>query len=98
MEKEIIWTEKALEDRFEIYTYWANHNKSYSFSEKLDQKIQSSIQLLSKFPTLGKKSVFHGVRMKILTHVSIFYNDQENQIIILRIWHNRKNPDELLLF
>ncbi len=98
MEKEIIWTEKALQDRFDIYTFWAYHNQSTSFSEKLDERILNLADLISKYPAIGKQSGFQGVRMKALAHVSIFYIEKDRQIIILRIWDNRQNPEKLMLF
>ena len=98
MEKEIIWTEKALQDRFDIYTFWEDHNRSIVFSEKLDLKIQNSVLLIAKYPSIGRKSDFFGVRMKVLTHVSIFYIEKETQVLILRIWDNRQNPERFILF
>ena len=98
MEKEIIWTEKALQDRFDIYTFWTYHNQSETFSERLDQRIVASARLIAKYPSIGKATGFQGVRIKALKHVSIFYLEKESHVVLLRIWDNRQNPEKLVLF
>ena len=56
MVRQIIWTEKAQNDRIEIFTYWNNKNKSVAYSKKLHELINDSLQLISKHPTMGKQT------------------------------------------
>ncbi|HWA05417.1 MAG TPA: type II toxin-antitoxin system RelE/ParE family toxin [Ignavibacteria bacterium] len=55
MAKRVIWTEKALRDRFEIFRFWVENNKSNTYSIKLDSQFENLAVTLSKFPQAGKK-------------------------------------------
>lgn len=55
MAKRIIWTERVLRDRFEIFRFWVENNKSNTYSIKLDSQFENSAVTLSKFPQAGKK-------------------------------------------
>ena len=95
MAKRIIWTERALRDRFEIFRYWVENNKSNIYSIKLDSQFENSAVTLSKFPLIGKITNRNSVRLFIIKHYSIFYKISEEDIIIQSVWDNRQNPDEI---
>ena len=58
----IIWSDKAEFDLQEIFSYWNNRNKSKRYSQKLNLLINSSIEYLYDFPTMGRKTIVNGVR------------------------------------
>jgi len=97
MVKEIIWAEISIKDRFEIYIFWSDHNKSDTYSKKLEQLFNQTAQLLSNFPEIGLGTNFKSTKIKIVSHFKIFYLIQKESIIILRIWDARQNPKKFKL-
>lgn len=95
MVRQIIWTEKAQNDRFEIFTYWNNKNRSVAYSKKLHSLINDSLQLICKYPTMGKQTDRKDVRVKVLRDYLIVYEITEKEIIVLTIWDCRQNPEDL---
>ena len=93
MAKRIIWTERALRDRFEIFRFWVENNKSNTYSIKLDSQFENSAVTLSKFPMAGKKTNRGNVRLFIIKHYSVFYKINGEDLIIQSVWDNRQNPD-----
>ena len=92
MAKKIIWSRLAQNDRKAILQFWIDHNKSNTFSIKLNQFFIDTIDLLSKHPNIGKKTEFPDIRIKIVKHYFITYRITENSIEILTIWDSRQNP------
>jgi addiction module RelE/StbE family toxin len=91
----IEWTEKAKQDRKEIFTYWNNRNKSTSYSKKLNLLFNNSIEHLQNFPLIGKASGYEDTRYLIVRDYLIFYKITITHIMILRIWGGRQNPDKI---
>jgi toxin YoeB len=95
MVKEIVWTRKSIEDRYKIYLYWAKRNKSEVFSKKLELLFNETAMLVSQFPDIGLISDFPGVRVKIIKDFKMFYLNQPDKVVILRVWDTRQNPKKL---
>lgn len=96
-ERIIIWTSTAkLELKF-ILEYYNLRNKSKTYSQKLLRTIQTEIKLLVQQPFIGKKTDTINVRGLLIENFIIFYEVNENHIIILSIWETRQNPTRLNL-
>lgn len=54
MAEQIIWTKKAKYELTDILQYWIDRNKSNSFSIRLNLLIEEELNLISKFPEIGK--------------------------------------------
>ena len=92
MVKEIVWSKRALAERFQILEYWINRNKSSRFSEKLDNIFLQKIELLTLHPFIGKRTTSENIRIKIVRDYLIFYEILETQIHILSVKDGRQNP------
>ena len=95
MAKQIIWSLTVQLDRKEILLYWINRNKSRTYSKKLNKLFIEAIQLIAEFPEIGKPTTHKTARIKIVRDYLIVYeyDTTKNQIIILRIWDSRQNPN-----
>jgi len=93
MAKEIRWTDRAIVDRTNIYKYWFKHNKSDTYSERLETLFKKSSKLISVFPQIGKQTEYRGVYVKIIKNYKIFYRIKPKEIVILRVWDSRQHPD-----
>jgi len=94
MAKQIIWTRRAHNDRKEILLYWRQRNQSTAYSKKLNELIQKAIKLIASHPHIGRRTNIENVRVKLVRDYLIFYEESEEQIFILSIWDNRRNPEE----
>lgn len=57
MVRRIAWGRLAQKDRLQILHYWENQNKSKIFSKKLDGLFKQNLNLLLKYPFIGKRNV-----------------------------------------
>ena len=95
MAKKIVWTETAVKDRFRIYQYWHQHNRSENYSIKLEKLFNESVMIISMFPEMGTKTDFSEVRVKVVRNYKIFYHTLGDRIEILRLWDAKQDPDSL---
>ncbi len=94
---QLIWTELALDD----YDNCINYLEKY-FSEKVVKDflfmLEKNCSLILQNPTTFPLTGIENTRtILIIPEVSIFYSiKNENEILIIRIWNNRKNKKNLL--
>jgi addiction module RelE/StbE family toxin len=93
MAKQVNWTWKAQQERKEILHYWRVHNQSNTYSKKLNQLIKKAVALIAAHPNIGRRTDIENVRVKMVRDYLIFYEEQNNQIFILSLWDNRRNPE-----
>ncbi|HED06679.1 MAG TPA: type II toxin-antitoxin system RelE/ParE family toxin [Ignavibacteria bacterium] len=94
----IEWTDHALKELSEIFAYLKN-NWTERELQKLSQKIEKTIELISKNPELFQKTyIKKDVRRVVITkHNSLYYRINIETIEILSFFANRKNPNKLEL-
>ena len=73
MASKINWSDKAQQDRKEIFKYWNTRNKSTEYSKKLNILIKYSVNYLKEFPTMGRESGYEGIRYLIVRDYLVFY-------------------------
>lgn len=78
-----------------VLLYYFRKTGSKSFSAKLNNKIRKDLSLLARHPFLGKPTEFDTIRVLSEGNYRIIYQVNEKDIVILMIWDNRQNPDEL---
>ena len=94
--KKIIWTKKAQIEKIDLLKFWLEKNKSITYPSNLNKLINSSLDLISLYPNLGKQTdVGSRVRVKSIKHFDLFYKISDNEIIVLSIWDTRRNPDDV---
>lgn len=87
--------QKPQKARREILEYWIQNNQSNTFSKKLSQLFKKKIDLLKSEIYLGKPTDFKNVRVSLVNHYSLFYKVEAEVIIIVGIWDNRRNSEDL---
>jgi addiction module RelE/StbE family toxin len=95
MAKQVIWSQRAQNDRKEILNYWKQRNKSSAYSKKLNELFKESIRIILDFPQIGKMTDDSKARIKIVRDYLIIYEETDTQIFILTIWDSRQDPDKL---
>lgn len=92
MARQIVWTERAQKERIEILTFWNNHNKSTSYSKKLNNLIREALRLISRHPFIGKPTNKKNIKVKILKNHLLIYEITSDEIIVLSVWDCRQKP------
>lgn len=96
MARDIIWSERAQNDRKAIFLYWNERNQSNIYSKKLNTLFTKAIDLVAVYPEIGRPTDDKNARIKIVRDYFIIYELSTNQnIVILTIWDNRQNPERL---
>lgn len=94
MARQIIWTQRAQQERKEIFAFWNTHNKSSFYSRKLNELIKESLILICRHPFIGKPTKRENIRVKILKAYLIIYEITPKEIVVLSIWDSRQNPED----
>ena len=88
----ILWTDHALGELEKTIEYLET-NFTRKELEKLSQKIESIVSLISHNPRLFSKSDNTGIfRVTILKFNTMYYRIQGDSIEILSFFSNRQNP------
>jgi plasmid stabilization system protein ParE len=95
--KRIIWAKSAVADRFSILDYWNQVTGSKSYSAYLDSKFRKIVQLLARFPHMGKTLDQRNERVFIIEYYLIVYGITPHSIEILYIWDSRRDPEDFPL-
>ena len=95
VKRRLIWSKNSIKERNEIFDYWNNRNKSKKFSQKLYHRFIKSIEPLKDNPEIGILNNKHHFRYILVKEYLIFYDYNDAEIIILKIWDGRRNPENL---
>lgn len=94
MVKKVKWSRLAYNDRKQILKFWIDHNKSTSYSIRLNLIFENTTELISKHPKIGKLTDIQDVRIKIIKDYYFTYRETEKTIEILTIWDSRQDPKQ----
>ena len=97
MAKRIIWSEKAERIFIQILEFYIERNGSKAYSRKLNNEVLALLSILSKQPFLGIKTEIKNVRVFIRRDYKIFYQIENDSLVILLVWDCIQNPEALNL-
>lgn len=97
MAKRVIWSSLAEQELADLVAYWANHNKSTAFSNKLIDLFEEATELISIYPEIGQRTDIQNVRHKLVRDYLMFYRIDGDIIKILTIWDPKQDPNKLKL-
>jgi len=95
MVKQIIWSQRAQNDRKQILEYWRQRNRSNTYSKKLDKKFREALQIIRDFPQIGKQTDDQKARIKLVKDYLLIYEESKDSIILLTIWDSRQDLKKL---
>ena|ERR1035437_4889816 len=97
MAGKVNWTLRAQNDRKRIFEYWNERNKSSAYSNTLNSLIKQTLNLLGKYPHLGKSTDIDQVRLKIIKNYLIVYKLTQTHLIVLTLWDCNQDITNLKL-
>ncbi|MEZ4943883.1 MAG: type II toxin-antitoxin system RelE/ParE family toxin [Cyclobacteriaceae bacterium] len=96
MVKQVVWSRRAHRERKKILEFWQLHNKSTTYSKKLNSLFKIAIKLIVEHPQIGKPTDIPNVRIKIVRHYLLIYEINGSRIDILSVWDTRQDPKKIL--
>jgi plasmid stabilization system protein ParE len=93
--RKIIWSHRAEIKLFKILEFYAERNKSKTYSAKLFQRFNNELKILLKQPDVGLNTEIYPIRGLIVDDYILFYEFNNEKIIVHSIWDCRQNPDDL---
>lgn len=96
-QNKIIWSQRAKIRLLQILEFYANRNKSKTYSAQLYLKFKSEIKLLQKHPDIGIKTNLENIRGLIIDEYIVYYEKIGTTVCILTIWSSVQNPDNLTI-
>ena len=97
VKRKIIWSHKADLKLFKILEFYAERNKSRTYSGKLYQRLNKELKILLKQPDVGLNTELESVRGLVVDDYILFYEYDHEKIIVHSIWDCRQNPDDLTI-
>lgn len=88
----IIWTLSSTKDLKTIFSYYNTRNRSNTYSRKLYEEMTLLMEEISRFPFIGKTTDKENIRYAIVKEYLLFYQINNNDISVLRVWDSRQNP------
>jgi hypothetical protein len=95
VKRKIVWSHTANIKLFAILEFYAERNKSTSYSKKLYKKFTKELSLLIKQPEIGVKTELDSIRGLIVDDFILFYEVTSELIVVHTLWDCRQNPDDL---
>ena len=98
MKLNIFWTKKAENDISSIMRYY-NSLEMYSIAKNISKNIFKTIEVISEYPNLGKIDKILGNDYKYTLSSGIYkivFKVNKNNLIILKIFDARRNPNQIL--
>jgi plasmid stabilization system protein ParE len=94
---EIIWTQNA-QDEFIKNLLFLESEWSFSVAKKFESEVFKKLELLKTNSNTFLKSGYAGTQKMFITkHISLYYLVEEEKIILLHLWNNAQNPENLIL-
>jgi addiction module RelE/StbE family toxin len=93
--RKVVWTETATAELKDTFAYWNKRNASTVYSKRLRKLVTSAIQKLVLFPKSGVPTQFDNIRFIVVKDYLIFYQEWQENIVIISFWDGRQEPEKL---
>ena len=95
--RKIVWSQRAKKKLFEILEFYAERNQNKVYSQKLYNKINQELKLVSIYPLIGLKTDMGFVRGLIVENYIVFYEHNNSTVIVHSVWDCRQDPETLTI-
>jgi len=93
--RRVVWTKNSEVQLKAILIFFNKRNKSPEYSKKLYMQFKSKLKIVADKPELGIQTKIENIRGLIVGDYILFYEIQNDRILVLKVWDCRQNPDKL---
>jgi plasmid stabilization system protein ParE len=93
----IIWSDDAVDDVLENIDYLEKHwtkKEVDTFSEEIDAVLEKLSIGNVTFKPSGYRNTYE---VSIVKQITLYYQVQENNILLVRFWNNYRDPNNLVI-
>jgi plasmid stabilization system protein ParE len=83
---------RALKEYKEALHFYTQRNGNPQFAQMIQNAVKRQLNILQAFPEIGHKCAKDKVRILNVVGHGIFYEVENEQILILSFWDFRRNP------
>jgi hypothetical protein len=98
VKRKIVWTSNASNQLIGVLEFYADRNKNKIYSNWLLNEIEKRIELINRYPNLGRVTSSNNVRLLPFNFFGIFYSTNDEILFINSIWDFRQNPEKRIDF
>jgi plasmid stabilization system protein ParE len=91
------WSIEARLDLLDILDFYFQRNGNASYSRKINTRINKSIKLITKKPSLGLLTDIESVRALVTGNYQIIYEIIGTTILIIMVWDCRRDPEDKII-
>jgi plasmid stabilization system protein ParE len=96
--KKVVLTSEAKQSILEILDFYIQQNGNAVYSNKLAKQIKSTIKLIAQYNFMDKQTNLENIRVYIQERNAIFYEFNNNKLIVHLVWDCRRDPNQLIQF
>ena len=89
----ILWADRAVQERHAILEFYRKRNGSARYSQELLRHFRNNLRLAADLELMGKPTDVAGVHCLFVVDYSIFYTTHEEDLLVLSLWDNRRDPN-----
>jgi toxin YoeB len=98
--RRLTWSIKVKQEINEIVFFFRKRNGNNRYGQKLQAAFLQTSKMIARFNEIGTRQKIEKRHIRYIIvqgTYQLFYEITENQIIIIKIWDMRRNPDDLKL-
>jgi plasmid stabilization system protein ParE len=96
----ILWATAAKRDLDHIYSYFYLRSRDRDAARERVRRIVEAAGPLASMPDMGQKSavsIDREYRELVFERFRVYYRIEPRQIVIVRVWDSRRNPEDFFL-
>lgn len=88
----VVWTQKAKDEKNQILRYYLERNGNPIYSRILRRHFSQSLELVRVQERIGKLTSRDEIRCLLVLDYSLFYHLSGQDVVVLSVWDNRRDP------
>jgi len=88
------WSVEARLDLLDVLDFYNQRNGNARYSRKLYLKINKSINLITRNPSLGLRTNIESVRALVNGDYHVIYEIYDRSILVIMLWDCNRNPQD----
>ncbi len=94
MARKVRWSALASSQFQNTLEFWMENNKSSTYSRKIFKETETALELLSRFPHIGRKANDSQIRRIVVQKLYAIYYSFDDKTVDIKVWRPLKMNSE----